>query len=100
MMSRFHFIHARIDSVLFIYLLNYPDLVSLSRHCFQLAISKKAMGDSSNFYEIDGAELLGSYLRIQSSCDTAPDLSKCSIQWYRIAPEGGKKELISGTPNI
>ncbi|XP_022988085.1 stomatal closure-related actin-binding protein 1-like [Cucurbita maxima] len=62
----------------------------------ELAISKKAMGDSSNFYEIDGAELLGSYLRIQPSCDTAPDLSKCSIQWYRIAPEGGKKELISG----
>uniref|UniRef100_A0A0A0LWY7 Stomatal closure-related actin-binding protein PH domain-containing protein n=1 Tax=Cucumis sativus TaxID=3659 RepID=A0A0A0LWY7_CUCSA len=62
----------------------------------ELAISKKAMGDNSNLYEIDGTESLGSYLRIQPSCDTSPDLSKCSIQWYRIASEGGKKELISG----
>ncbi|XP_038879450.1 stomatal closure-related actin-binding protein 1 [Benincasa hispida] len=62
----------------------------------ELAISKKAMGDGSTFYEIDGTESLGSYLRIQPSCDTSPDLSKCSIQWYRVAFEGGKKELISG----
>lgn len=58
------------------------------------------MGDNSNLYEIDGTESLGSYLRIQPSCDTSPDLSKCSIQWYRIASEGGKKELISGTLDI
>ncbi|XP_022933875.1 stomatal closure-related actin-binding protein 1-like [Cucurbita moschata] len=62
----------------------------------ELAISKKAMGDSSNIYEIDGTECLGSCLHIQPSCDTAPDLSKCFIQWYRIGSEGGKKELISG----
>ena len=83
--------------ILFYLFLNYPDLFSLYCHFFQLAISKKAMGDSSNIYEIEGTECLGSCLHIQPSCDTAPDLSKCFIQWYRIGSEGGKKELISGT---
>jgi hypothetical protein len=47
-------------------------------------------------FELDGHEALGSYLRIQPCSDNAPELSNCSIQWYRISSEGGKKELISG----
>ncbi|KAL0370303.1 UNVERIFIED_CONTAM: Stomatal closure-related actin-binding protein 1 [Sesamum angustifolium] len=51
----------------------------------ELAMSKK-----------DGTEALGSYLRIYPCSDSAPDLSECTIQWYRSTSEGGKKELISG----
>ncbi|XP_028121335.1 stomatal closure-related actin-binding protein 1-like isoform X1 [Camellia sinensis] len=44
---------------------------------------------------LDGSEALGSYLRIQPCSDSAPELSGCSIQWYRLAAEDGKKDLIS-----
>ncbi|RVW35291.1 Stomatal closure-related actin-binding protein 1 [Vitis vinifera] len=49
----------------------------------------------SDMYELDGPEALGSFLQIQASSDKAPDLSHCSIQWYRVSSEGGKRELIS-----
>ncbi|KAE8691650.1 Stomatal closure-related actin-binding protein 1 [Hibiscus syriacus] len=62
----------------------------------ELARSKRVGGNLSDLYELDGAEVLGSYLRIKPCSDIAPELSKCSIQWYRISSEGGKKELISG----
>lgn len=58
-------------------------------------MKKKGMEDNQLF-ELDGVEALGSYLQIQPCSDNAPDLSECSIQWYRISSEGGKKELISG----
>jgi len=51
-------------------------------------------------YELEGAETLGSYLQIQPCSDNAPELSRCSIQWYRIATEGAKKELISGKNSL
>lgn len=47
-------------------------------------------------YELNGAEALGSYLQIVPTSDDAPELSKCSIQWYRLPCEGGRSELISG----
>ncbi|XVE59853.1 hypothetical protein DITRI_Ditri05aG0080300 [Diplodiscus trichospermus] len=62
----------------------------------ELVRSKRAEENLSHFYELDGAETLGSYLRIKPCSDIAPELSKCTIQWYRISSEGGKKELISG----
>ncbi|PPD66435.1 hypothetical protein GOBAR_DD36690 [Gossypium barbadense] len=62
----------------------------------QLARSKRVKENLSHLYELDGAEVLGSYLRIKPCSDIAPELSKCAIQWYRISSEGGKKELISG----
>ncbi|XP_015873238.3 stomatal closure-related actin-binding protein 1 [Ziziphus jujuba] len=62
----------------------------------ELAMSKRGMDNSSQLYELDGHEALGSYLQIQPSSDNAPDLSKCLIQWYRVSSEGDKKELISG----
>lgn len=40
--------------------------------------------------------MLGSYLQIQPCSDNVPELSECSIQWYRVSSEGAKKELISG----
>ncbi|KAK8566438.1 hypothetical protein V6N13_002144 [Hibiscus sabdariffa] len=62
----------------------------------ELARSKRVEENLSHVYELDGAETLGSYLRIQPCSDIAPELSQCSIQWYRISCEGGKKELILG----
>ncbi|KAK4762459.1 hypothetical protein SAY86_008227 [Trapa natans] len=60
----------------------------------QIAIIRKGEKDVLLF-ELNGAEALGSFLEIQPSSDDAPELSKCSIQWYRV-PDSGKKELISG----
>ncbi|OMO53321.1 putative transcription factor [Corchorus capsularis] len=62
----------------------------------ELVRSKRVEESLSHVYELDGAETLGSYLRIKPCSDIAPELSKCSIQWYRISSEGGKKEPISG----
>lgn len=62
---------------------------------FQLA-TKRSEGNGPHLYELDGHEALGSYLRIQPCTDGAPEVSECSIQWYRLTTEGGKKELISG----
>ncbi|KAK9273178.1 hypothetical protein L1049_017985 [Liquidambar formosana] len=61
----------------------------------ELARSKRAE-DTTNLYELDGTEALGSYLRIQPRSNRAPELPTCSIQWYRVSSDGGKKELISG----
>ncbi|KAG4145065.1 hypothetical protein ERO13_D05G075600v2 [Gossypium hirsutum] len=62
----------------------------------ELARSKRMEKNISHIYELDGAETLGSYLRIKPCSDIAPELSECSIQWYRISSETSKKELISG----
>ncbi|KAF3455267.1 hypothetical protein FNV43_RR05715 [Rhamnella rubrinervis] len=66
----------------------------------ELAISKRCMENHCQLYELDGHEALGSYLEIQPCSDNAPELSKCSIQWYRVSSEGGKKELISGATKL
>lgn len=47
-------------------------------------------------YELDGPEALGSTLRITPRSDNAPEISMCTVQWYRVSPEGGKTDLISG----
>ncbi|EXB54224.1 hypothetical protein L484_002074 [Morus notabilis] len=62
----------------------------------KLAISKRAEENKSRLYMLDGSAMLGSYLRIQVSSDEAPQLSKCSIQWYRVSLECNRDEVISG----
>ncbi|GER39358.1 plectin-related [Striga asiatica] len=62
----------------------------------ELAISKKGDKNTPDLYEIDGIEALGSCLQIYPCLDSSPDLSECTIQWYRLTSEGDKKELISG----
>lgn len=47
-------------------------------------------------YDIDGTQALGSCLRIYPCSDGAPDISECTIQWFRSTSEDGSKELISG----
>ncbi|XP_004291720.1 PREDICTED: uncharacterized protein LOC101300025 [Fragaria vesca subsp. vesca] len=62
----------------------------------ELANSKRGLEKSSQPYQLDGSEALGSYLRIKSLSDDAIELSTCSIQWYRLSCDGANKELISG----
>ncbi|MED6110133.1 Stomatal closure- actin-binding protein 1 [Stylosanthes scabra] len=62
----------------------------------ELSRMKKGEENASLLYELEGAETLGSYLQIEPCSDNAPELSKCSFQWYRVSPDGAKKELISG----
>ncbi|CAL5436444.1 unnamed protein product [Camellia sinensis] len=61
-----------------------------------LAMSERVEENMIHLYELDGPETLGSYLRIQACSDSAPELLGCSIQWYRLTADRGKKELISG----
>ncbi|KAK1293729.1 hypothetical protein QJS10_CPB17g01690 [Acorus calamus] len=62
----------------------------------ELAMNKKLDDNNSHLYDLDGSENLGSCLRIISCTNSSPDISNCSIQWFRILSEESKKELISG----
>ncbi|KAG8654990.1 hypothetical protein MANES_05G200300v8 [Manihot esculenta] len=62
----------------------------------ELARSKRSEQNICQSYELDGSEALGSCLHISPCFDNAPELSKCSIQWYRLSTEGARKEPISG----
>ncbi|KAF8104667.1 hypothetical protein N665_0170s0042 [Sinapis alba] len=63
----------------------------------EIAIIKRAEGSKSCPYVLDGAQTLGSCLRIRASSDSnASDISKCSFQWYRAASESSRREAISG----
>ncbi|XP_076908199.1 stomatal closure-related actin-binding protein 1-like [Bidens hawaiensis] len=62
----------------------------------ELAISRRGDESASYLFEINGTTALGSYLQIQPCSDRAPELSRCSIQWYRMTPEGGNRDIISG----
>ncbi|CAM8889924.1 unnamed protein product [Rhodiola kirilowii] len=62
----------------------------------ELAMSKRSDGTSSNLYQLDGPEVLGSYLEVQCCSDKAPELCTCSIQWHRLCTKEGIREIISG----
>ncbi|KAM7273259.1 hypothetical protein ACFE04_027923 [Oxalis oulophora] len=62
----------------------------------ELAVCKRGIEDISHLYELEGSEILGSFLQIKPSSDYAPELAKCSIQWFRVLSESSKKERISG----
>ncbi|KAL5199118.1 hypothetical protein ABZP36_002630 [Zizania latifolia] len=47
-------------------------------------------------YELEGLESLGSMLHIVAQNDGCVDLSKTTIQWFRVQPKENKKEIISG----
>ncbi|XP_075500690.1 stomatal closure-related actin-binding protein 1-like isoform X2 [Primulina tabacum] len=75
-------------------------LLQKAKHSLQLqkelAASKKGDKNAAHLYDIDGIEILGSYLRMYPCSESVPELSECSIQWYRSTAEGDKRELISG----
>ncbi|XP_076926055.1 stomatal closure-related actin-binding protein 1-like [Bidens hawaiensis] len=62
----------------------------------ELAISRRGDESASYLFEINGTTALGSYLLIQPCSERAPELSRCSIQWYRMTPKGGNRDIISG----
>lgn len=59
-------------------------------------MSKRAETDKYHLYAFDGSETLGSCLQLRACSDASPLLAKCSIQWYRVSPDGSQKEIISG----
>lgn len=76
----------------------YSDTTFFYLFLIQLAMcGRKSEENISLLYEIDGNEALGSCLRVRPCSNEAPDLSKCTIQWYRSSSsDDSKKELISG----
>lgn len=62
----------------------------------ELTLNRRVEENKSRAYQVHGCEALGSYLKVQRCSDMVPELSRCSIQWYRVSSEGSKKELISG----
>jgi hypothetical protein len=62
----------------------------------ELAVCKRGDGNISHLYELEGSEILGSFLQIIPSSDNAQELAKCLIQWFRVSSESSKKERISG----
>ncbi|CAM6129344.1 unnamed protein product [Calypogeia fissa] len=47
-------------------------------------------------YRLSGVEQLGTTLSIEPLDDTVCDLSRCSVQWYRLSQGGNGLEIISG----
>ncbi|KAM7270459.1 hypothetical protein ACFE04_029673 [Oxalis oulophora] len=62
----------------------------------ELAMSKRAEENKSSIYLITGSETLGSCLRLQPCSIQVPELSKCSVQWFRVSSDDCHKEAISG----
>ncbi|KAK8913942.1 hypothetical protein KSP39_PZI023734 [Platanthera zijinensis] len=62
----------------------------------ELEVCKKVGKIKTCLYELEGLESLGSCLQIISQMENNLEISNWSIQWYRIQPEGERKEVISG----
>ncbi|KAJ4763057.1 stomatal closure actin-binding-like protein [Rhynchospora pubera] len=62
----------------------------------ELDLLRRLKEDKKCLFALDGLEILGSSLHIKSQNISAPDITNCSIQWYRLHPDGGKREIISG----
>jgi len=60
-------------------------------------VNKRHGETKSHLYGLEGLESLGSCLRIISRGDSGTEISSCSIQWYRVQPQGSKIEIISGS---
>ncbi|KAJ7972087.1 Stomatal closure-related actin-binding protein 1 [Quillaja saponaria] len=58
-------------------------------------MSKRDEENKYYLYMLDGSENLGSCLRLQPCSNEAPDLSKCSFQWFCLSSEGSCRETIS-----
>ncbi|KAH9621037.1 hypothetical protein KSS87_000277 [Heliosperma pusillum] len=62
----------------------------------RLQLREKSIFSAKLQKELEGAQTLGSCIKIRPRSNSAPDLSKCSIQWYRVSCEEEHKEVISG----
>ncbi|ONM37147.1 Stomatal closure-related actin-binding protein 1 [Zea mays] len=61
----------------------------------ELATIKRLEVDSSDLFELEGSNTLGSQFCIIPRVDGAPNIANCPIQWYRVI-SGGSRGLISG----
>ena len=64
-----------------------------------IAMIKRLEEDSSDLFELEGSDTLGSQFCIIPRVDGAPNITNCPIQWYRVI-SGGTRELISGMLSI
>ncbi|KAF0895148.1 hypothetical protein E2562_006850 [Oryza meyeriana var. granulata] len=62
----------------------------------ELQLHQRYEENDVSSYELEGLESLGSVLHIVARSDGFVDLSRSTIQWFRVQPEGNKKEIISG----
>lgn len=62
----------------------------------QLAVNKRAEENKFRLYDISGSETLGSIIRVEPCSDESVELSKCSLQWYRLSSECSRREPIVG----
>ncbi|WVZ66865.1 hypothetical protein U9M48_016028 [Paspalum notatum var. saurae] len=62
----------------------------------ELELHRRYEENDMPLYELKGLETLGSMLRIVVRGYASADFSNSSIQWFRMQPEGSKKEIISG----
>ncbi|KAI5663954.1 hypothetical protein M9H77_23277 [Catharanthus roseus] len=62
----------------------------------ELAVNKRAEENKFRLYDISGSETLGSIIRVEPCSDESVELSKCSLQWYRLSSECSRREPIVG----
>ncbi|KAI3927711.1 hypothetical protein MKW92_010427 [Papaver armeniacum] len=66
----------------------------------ELTMRKGLEENKCYLYELDGPEILGSYLCITPRTETAPHLSECSVQWYRICSKDKEKKKLFQVANM
>ncbi|KAL7600268.1 stomatal closure-related actin-binding protein 2 [Lactuca sativa] len=62
----------------------------------ELLLKKLTEENKLSLYSLGDSGNLGSILRLQPSSEEAMELSKCSIQWFRLSSQCSRRELISG----
>ncbi|KAL5223343.1 hypothetical protein ABZP36_028056 [Zizania latifolia] len=65
----------------------------------ELAMIKRLEEDSSDLFELQGSDILGSQFSIIPRFDGAPDIARCPTQWYRVI-SGGDRNLILGATKL
>ncbi|KAK9079260.1 hypothetical protein SSX86_000930 [Deinandra increscens subsp. villosa] len=53
----------------------------------ELLLKKLVEDNKLSLYALEGSRSLGSVLRLQSCSEEAMELSKCSLQWYRLSSQ-------------
>ncbi|KAL8213717.1 hypothetical protein R6Q57_003166 [Mikania cordata] len=62
----------------------------------ELLLKKLVEDNKLSLYALEGSGSLGSIFQLQPCSEEAIELSKCSIQWYRLSSQCSRRELISG----
>uniref|UniRef100_A0ACD5YXI3 Uncharacterized protein n=2 Tax=Avena sativa TaxID=4498 RepID=A0ACD5YXI3_AVESA len=77
----------------------FAEMSSCSAHLLkELELHQRFEENDALSYEFEGLESLGSMLRVVVRKDVS--LLNTSVQWFRVQPEGSKKEIISGATKL